>query len=454
MKRLVTPVLAGLLLIAAAVAGSVLPVRPVDAPALVAETPPTSVLCAPAPGAQVAVAASEPGATRSSLGDPDATTAVPGPAVVGMGAEPLRVAAPSGAVLGATVTALGDAGADRGLGAAPCVVPRADQWFTGVRAGANARAQLVLLNADAEAADVNLTAYGPGGRLAGLGGRGILVRGRTASTVDLGPILASDAPLVVRVETSAGRVGAVVRQTLFSGPDAVGADWLAAVGAPATSAIVAGVPSGGGPRDLVVGNPGDRTAEVRIGVLGGSGTVAPAGADRVSVPPQSTRTVSLTGGLRGGGGAVRVTSDQPVTASVEARSGTSVAQTDWASSGASPVVDGQVWWPLATASATRATVTLANPGATATSARVLVRAPDGGVLLDRAASVAAGASVEVAVPAADHPVATVTSSGQVHAAVVLSGKAGTADGLAWLGVPARPAAEAGVRVAADPRVGA
>ena len=56
MKRLVTPVLAGLLLIAAAVAGSVLPVRPVDAPALVAETPPTSVLCAPAPGAQVAVA--------------------------------------------------------------------------------------------------------------------------------------------------------------------------------------------------------------------------------------------------------------------------------------------------------------------------------------------------------------------------------------------------------------
>ena len=69
-------------------------------------------------------------------------------------------------------------------------------------------------------------------------------------------------------------------------------------------------------------------------------------------------------------------------------------------------------------------------------------------------SLPAGASVEVAVPAADHPVATVTSSGQVHAAVVLSGKAGTADGLAWLGVPARPAAEAGVRVAADPRVGA
>ena len=94
--------------------------------------------------------------------------------------------------------------------------------------------------------------------------------------------------------------------------------------------IIPGVPEGAGARELVVANPGPTEPRSASRCSGSKVPSLPIGAETLVVPPESTASVGLTGGLAGQSGSIRLTSTQPVTAAVHAVSSVQGARPDLA----------------------------------------------------------------------------------------------------------------------------
>ena len=214
------------------------------------------------------------------------------------------------------ITSRATKGDQSGLMAATCAAPATEHWFVGVGATTSYRTDLVLTNPDAGQAEVDLRFYGRNGLVVVPGSPGLVVEGGSSRTVSLDTLVTVDGPLTVSVRASTGRVSAVAlaRRSVDFAP--TGADWQLSAVAPARSVVIPGIPEGAGTRTHVVANPGADRATVSVNVLGVDGAFAPAGAERLEVPPESTAEVSVAAGLAGAAAGIELTSDQPVTGSV------------------------------------------------------------------------------------------------------------------------------------------
>ena len=108
-----------------------------------------------------------------------------------------------------------DSGLTRGLAAAPCTVPGTDFWFAGVSMSGDRDSNLELANPDDTPASVDLTFFGPDGKLdLGAAGHDITIQPHSFKRILLSTYL-NPAPKTsmvasVRVATSQGRVAAQV----------------------------------------------------------------------------------------------------------------------------------------------------------------------------------------------------------------------------------------------------
>jgi hypothetical protein len=214
------------------------------------------------------------------------------------------------------VTSRASKGDQSGLMAATCPAPATEHWFVGVGANASYRTDLVLTNPDAGQAEVDLRFYGRNGLVVVPGSPGLVVEGGSSRTVSLDTLVTVDGPLTVSVRASTGRVSAVALARRSVDFEPTGADWQLSAVAPARSVVIPGIPEGAGSRTLVVANPGADRATVSVNVLGVDGAFAPAGAEKLEVPPESTAEVPVAAGLAGAAAGIELTSDQPVTGSV------------------------------------------------------------------------------------------------------------------------------------------
>ncbi|WP_026925710.1 DUF5719 family protein [Granulicoccus phenolivorans] len=231
------------------------------------------------------------------------------------------------AEFGAAVLARSRTALDRGLSVSRCLTPSTEAWFAGVYSSENARSEIELINPDSAQATVDLQFFGADGERAAPGGRGITVDAKSSRVVAVESLFTSDTPTSVHLTTSIGRVAAVVRQRTSDRTAATGTDWLAPATLPRTSQVIPAVPGGTGERELVVANPGERRTTARVEIITADGTVAPADADQLDVNARSTATIRLDAGLKEAAAAVRITTDQPVIASVRAVSADDVAFT-------------------------------------------------------------------------------------------------------------------------------
>ncbi|GAA3692802.1 hypothetical protein GCM10022204_05450 [Microlunatus aurantiacus] len=262
------------------------------------------------------------------------------------------------------ITSRATKGDQSGLMAAPCVTPATEQWFVGVGATPAYRTDLVLTNPDAGQAEVDLRFYGRNGLVVVPGSPGLVVDPGSSRTVSLDTLVTVEGPLTVSVRASTGRVSAVAldRRSVDFGP--TGADWQLSAVAPTRSLVVPGVPEGAGTRTLVVANPGMERASVGVQVLGVDGAFAPAGAEQLEVPPESTAEISVAAGLAGAAAGLQLTSDQPVTAAVVSEAIGTDALPDLAvQSATAPIVRTGVV-PLVQLDKTEAELVLSNGGDT------------------------------------------------------------------------------------------
>lgn len=211
--------------------------------------------------------------------------------------------------------------AERPLGVAECRAPDPEQWFTGVGASARHASVLELVNPDNGPAVADVVVTGRAGVVDVPGLRGVSVPGNGSVRFDLARVVPRRDELSLRVTTARGRLHAAVLDSVDElGAGASAQDWLPAQDEPGTDLTLLGLPSGPGPRTLLVANDGDSEVRATVRVVNERSVFAPEGVSEIRVAPQSVRRVQLGRALaplgRDGAVGLSVTATGPVTATL------------------------------------------------------------------------------------------------------------------------------------------
>jgi len=261
---------------------------------------------------------------------------------------------------------------DRGLVATACPAPGAEAWLLAGGGDPTRRERLLVANAGANPATVDVEVFGGAGRIATVGGTHVVVppHGRVGLLVDA---LAPGEPTpAVHVTATGGLVVAVLEDSWIEGAVGRGRDDVGPAAGPSTEAVIPVALSGHSRLRVLV--PGADEAVVQTRVLTSGAAQALPADGVVRVPGGTVRDIDLSG-LPAGAYAVQVRADRPLVASVltERRpAGDGPSDLAWlAASAPIPVLGGS---PIP--AGTNAALVLAGTG-TDWSAVVYLVAPDG-----------------------------------------------------------------------------
>lgn len=248
-----------------------------------------------------------------------ATVPAKGVSVVPADKEPVVITASGAAAPGLTATR----SATSPAAAAACVTPRADQWFTGLGAGPTHDSFVELVNPNPGQAVADLTVMGDTGPVDVPALRGIAVPGHASKEIDLGAVMPTRSALALHAVVQRGQVAVAVRdRASHLVGNAVDDDWLPAQGRPARRALLLGLPSGSGSRQLTVANPTDQEVRATVRLVSANSIFTPDNAPTLDIGPQSVSRVDLAPILGGGAAAgtvgVQVVANAAVTASLRA----------------------------------------------------------------------------------------------------------------------------------------
>lgn len=224
----------------------------------------------------------------------------------------------------------------RGFAAGECPRPDNDFWFLGGGSEVGQRTSVVLTNTDLAPAQVEVTVYGQDGPVDTSAADGVVVAARDQKVLRLDALASGSDVTAVRVQTQSGRVAAVLLDTSLDGLTSRGTDWVPRAAAPSRRAVVPGLPAGDGQRRLHLLAPGRSDAVVELRLVTPARTFAPTGHEVIDVPAGRVVSVDLTDALARDAAAVRVTSDVPVLAGAEVRTGSKTGTSDVGYSAAVP----------------------------------------------------------------------------------------------------------------------
>jgi len=206
------------------------------------------------------------------------------PALIGTADGPL---APGWTVQQTTAI---DAGSGRGLMGTACTAPDTDFWFAGASTGKDRQDFVHLTNPDDRAAEVDLTMYGPNGKLKPTSDESITVPGRSTVPVLLSTLTDQrSADVSLHVTARSGRIGAAVQAI----DEKRGGDWIPASAVPAKSVAIPGIPSDATSARLVVFAPGANDADLKVRLAGPTSSITPAGHESLHVKSGMSAAIDL-----------------------------------------------------------------------------------------------------------------------------------------------------------------
>ncbi|MEU9093727.1 DUF5719 family protein [Streptomyces sp. NPDC048428] len=318
-----------------------------------------------------------------------------------------------------------EAGDSRGLLGVSCTAPDTDFWFPAASTAKSREDYVHLTNPDDTAAVADIELYGPDGTLKSDVGEGITVPARSGVRVLISTLTSKAADdVTVHVTTRTGRVGAVVR----SADSKTGSDWLPASTEPAGTLVLPGIPADATSVRLVAFAPGEDDADLKVMLLGKTGSISPAGHEELHVKSQMTAGVDLKDLTRGEAGSLVLSPAQdgkatPVVAALRVVRGKGANQEVGYVPATGPV------GAQATAADNRAkgsVLSLTAPGAAGTVKVTASAGSKGGTPVSKTYEVGAGTTVAVTppVPAGLKGTYALTvetqSGGPVHAARTLT----------------------------------
>lgn len=202
-----------------------------------------------------------------------------------------------------------------------CPTPTPEQWFTGVGARADHDSVIELTNPDAGPAIADIALLARSRTLSVSRLRGITVPGGKTISIDLGVRAPRRPDLTAHVVVSRGRLGVhVLDQHIDLLSKKRTSEWLPAQLVPAKTNDLLGLPPGPGRRTVEIANGGQDVVSASVEIVTSDTTFSPAKLPDVQVPSGTTRTIdvtaALTRSLADGAVGLRVSADQPVTATL------------------------------------------------------------------------------------------------------------------------------------------
>jgi hypothetical protein len=199
---------------------------------------------------------------------------------------------------------------------ARCEPAGSDFWFV-APGGPTLHTYLYLLNPGSVAADASVGVQTDSGPLLGPQDSGIVVPPHAMVVQTLDKLLHSATAVALNVTTSTGTVVAAVRQSTSTTKEGT---WLPVAQEPATTQVLAGLPTVSGQRELYVTVPGNAAAQVKVTVITARGSYQPTGGSGINLLGHLTSGVSIPS-LNGLAGAIEVSSNVPVVATLETSGG-------------------------------------------------------------------------------------------------------------------------------------
>jgi hypothetical protein len=203
----------------------------------------------------------------------------------------------------------GEDGLDRGLAGLRCTPPSADIWFAGGSTMLGNESVLVLANVDDTPATLDIDIYSSKGPVDARGGQGLVIPPHFRDVVRLDTLAPDRDLLGIHVKSTRGRVAAGLRHGLKTVTSPGGIDWVPQTAAPARQVVVPGFAQGPGLRLLLITNPGQDDATVKVTVTTRDAQFVPVGDDAITVPAGTTLPVRLDAPALESALAATVTSD-------------------------------------------------------------------------------------------------------------------------------------------------
>jgi hypothetical protein len=238
---------------------------------------------------------------------------------------PPRIARATGsfaAGFGADQTARSGDGATRGLAASPCQRPITDGWLLGGATTVGRVTQVVLVNDDDRAAQVDLVVTTEAGESATPAATGIVVPGLSRRIVRLDTLAPDQNVTAIHVIARSGRIVASALMTAAVGNIPLGISVLPVTQA-STRVVIPGVPGAVTNAKLILLAPESDT-DVSVSLLSADGSFVPAGLDAISLEAGKLTSLDLTPALGGENAGLLITAESPVLAAVGVSVGTAL----------------------------------------------------------------------------------------------------------------------------------
>lgn len=205
-------------------------------------------------------------------------------------------------------------------GGAVCTAPAASQWFIGGTADVTTRGQLIIVNSGLSDAIVDVETFTENGKQPL---RIITIGSRNYTSIPLDSLAPGDKSLVVNVAPRSGRVNAFMVDERGKGLKAIGGDLVNYVSGSSTNIFIPAIPNrisqSSKPATHIVRilTPGEIDASATIEVLSADGVFVPVGLTSRTINPGIVTEFELDPKIASKVMGVRITSTEPVFASVK-----------------------------------------------------------------------------------------------------------------------------------------
>jgi hypothetical protein len=310
--------------------------------------------------------------------------------------EPVLVSATGSMATGAAAFAAtrADDEAGGGLAVTSCPLPAREAWFVGAGSTVSHSSTLLLSNPGETDAIVDVSLLTSEGLMEPVSTTGLAIESHDVERLPLSDFAAGEGEAVIQVAASQGQVAAQVLDYWSATLAPAGTEWIPTAQPPDASLTVTPAIEDAGGQDLILGNPGDRTAAVDIQVVGPDGSFPVQDFESASVDAGGVEVVSIPKSVSDETVAIQLEADQPIVASVRSTSGDSPADIAYGTS--APEVKDPAIVPVDLTSidpsGVSLAVTSASPDAEA-SLSVEAMAEDGSSLGQRTLTVPAGRTV-------------------------------------------------------------
>lgn len=236
--------------------------------------------------------------------------------------------------------AKGTSKAGGGLSVGSCAGVTQDAWYLGAGSGGQHFTSLTLTNLSEATAIADISMWSDEGPVDAIDAEGIVLDAFETRRIKLEDLAAGEPQMAVRVESRRGAlsVAADDRATaVFRGSEPI-----SPAGQASRRLLIPGLIRVASGRQLMAFNPGSTTARVKVEALGKDGPFVPTGLEDKKIPAGEFTVIDLPASVGGDASALRLISDQPVTAAVRM----SPSNSDFAYAVSGPRLSGPAVLPL------------------------------------------------------------------------------------------------------------